>query len=191
MRGDSLRDFYAKTFVVLGLGVLAAGGALVDYWPTNGELPNVSAVAGLRPAAPQLVQDLTREIPAPDVRPAIHEVVRIAETTSIAPVTPPAEVELSLPVPAPAEAIPADFVLGTLAIEVPTFLLLLGSAPLPEPVLSGQVSDGLGDRVTDVLKRTRDTLKDARSSIRGALSGVVGAVRRANPFFNSNATSFR
>jgi hypothetical protein len=190
VRGDSLRDFYAKTFVVLGLGVLAAGGALVDYWPSNGELPSVSAAPGLRRATPQLAQDLAREIPAPVLQPAIRE-IRIAETTHVAPTTAPAELELTLPAPPPAEPIPADFILGSLAIDVPVFVLTLGAAPIPEPVQSGPAPEGIGDRVTDVLKRTRDTIKDARSSLRGAFSGVLGAVRRANPFFNSNATSFR
>ena len=34
MRGDSLRDLYAKVIAVVGLGVLAGAGALVDYWPS-------------------------------------------------------------------------------------------------------------------------------------------------------------
>jgi hypothetical protein len=37
MRGDSVRDFYAKTLALLGLGMLAGTGALVDNWPTSAE----------------------------------------------------------------------------------------------------------------------------------------------------------
>lgn len=195
MRGDSLRDFYAKTFVVLGLGVLAAGGALVDYWPSNGELPSVSAVADLRPAAPQLIQDLTREIPAPVARPVIREVARATDTDQAAPVTPPAEVSLTL-TPAPIEEpIPADFIVGLAMIEIPMLALALEDPLMSEPAISGQAAEGIRTRMTDVLKRTRDSVKDARSSLRGAwsgaLSGVVGAFKRVNPFFNSNSLSFR
>ena len=43
MRGDSLRDFYAKTLAVLGLGLLAGAGAIVDYWPVGGRLPAIAS----------------------------------------------------------------------------------------------------------------------------------------------------
>ena len=48
MRGDSLRDFYAKTIALLGLALVGALGALVDYWPAAQPLPRV---AGTLPAA--------------------------------------------------------------------------------------------------------------------------------------------
>jgi hypothetical protein len=43
MRGDSLRDLYAKLLALAGLGVLAGTGALVDYWPTGNGMPAVRA----------------------------------------------------------------------------------------------------------------------------------------------------
>lgn len=43
MRGDSIRDLYAKTLALMGLGVLAATGALVDYWPSGVALPRVES----------------------------------------------------------------------------------------------------------------------------------------------------
>jgi hypothetical protein len=53
MRGDSLRDFYAKSLALLGLAFLGALGAAVDYWPTNLAIPRISEVdfqiATLRP----------------------------------------------------------------------------------------------------------------------------------------------
>jgi hypothetical protein len=43
VRGDSLRDLYAKALALLGLGLLGAAGALVDYWPVPSALPAVAA----------------------------------------------------------------------------------------------------------------------------------------------------
>jgi hypothetical protein len=43
VRGDSLRDLYAKALALLGLGLLGAAGALVDYWPVRGGLPVVAS----------------------------------------------------------------------------------------------------------------------------------------------------
>ncbi|MEO8483069.1 MAG: hypothetical protein ABI634_12720 [Acidobacteriota bacterium] len=47
MRGDSLRDLYAKTLALLGLGVLAGAGALVDYWPVGVNLPDAGSALDL------------------------------------------------------------------------------------------------------------------------------------------------
>jgi hypothetical protein len=43
VRGDSLRDLYAKTLALFGLALLAGVGALVDYWPASGALPVVAS----------------------------------------------------------------------------------------------------------------------------------------------------
>ena len=51
MRGDSLRDLYAKALALLGLGLLGAAGALVDYWPVPSALPAVASVLDLPAAA--------------------------------------------------------------------------------------------------------------------------------------------
>ena len=85
MRGDSIRDFYAKTLALLGLGVLAGTGALVDYWPASTRFPVVSpafrppdfalAVAAA-PVAGELpaLEAITSAQPAlaPHVAPAIE-----------------------------------------------------------------------------------------------------------------------
>jgi hypothetical protein len=51
VRGDSLRDLYAKTLALLGLGVLAGAGALVDYWPTGITMPDAGSALVLPPIA--------------------------------------------------------------------------------------------------------------------------------------------
>jgi len=45
VRGDSLRDFYAKALALVGLGALAGVGAAVDYWPTATPLPVAAAIS--------------------------------------------------------------------------------------------------------------------------------------------------
>jgi hypothetical protein len=50
VRGDSLRDLYAKALALLGLGLLGAAGALVDYWPVRSDIPQVASVLALPPA---------------------------------------------------------------------------------------------------------------------------------------------
>src|SRR5688500_16492133 len=68
MRGDSLRDFYAKTLALLGLALVGVLGALVDHWPTAQPLPKVSEPLQLR--APVLadavipVEDAIANLPA-------------------------------------------------------------------------------------------------------------------------------
>jgi len=44
MRGDTLRDFYAKSVALLGLGLLGAVGAAVDYWPSDLAAPATVAL---------------------------------------------------------------------------------------------------------------------------------------------------
>jgi hypothetical protein len=52
VRGDWRQDFYAKSLALVGLGVLAGIGALVDYWPAQLDVPEVAALV-MHPAAPK------------------------------------------------------------------------------------------------------------------------------------------
>ena len=76
MRGDSIRDFYAKTLALLGLGVLAGTGALVDYWPST---PNALPVAAPVFKAPSFAWALPA--PAPGL-PAPTAVTATTATTA-------------------------------------------------------------------------------------------------------------
>lgn len=78
MRGDSLRDLYAKTIAVFGLGLLAGAGALVDYWPTGVELVRVNS-AFPEPA-------LASALPVPDDVQSLAPPARIAVTVPARPV---------------------------------------------------------------------------------------------------------
>lgn len=88
MRGDSLQDLYSKSLALVGLGVLACIGALVDYWPARLDPPRINA----RDAAPLIAA-------AHPVR-AVHipmPVLARARNASPAPAGLPPAVELEAP----------------------------------------------------------------------------------------------
>ena len=191
MRGDSLRDFYAKTLAVLGLGLLAAAGAIVDYWPVSGALPTVSGVTALHTTRAMPAPVLASELPAPVVIRASHQV---PSNTRNAPrvFTPSfrsvqfteAVVQVDAVPPVPEfDLTRVDAVWSTsTAIEIdleapPASLLAMGGSPQARPILTGAVS----------------ALKKTRASIREAFRSVAGTFRKVSPFFDSTTTipSFR
>jgi hypothetical protein len=134
VRGDSLRDFYAKSLALLGLAALAGIGALVDYWPADLGMPRDVARALPMPAvpAPAPAVDLVLDLTTPSVprasRPVLAEIPRsiptVAATSSAIPF---GAVELVMSAPAPASIAVA------LASEVPATEIAL-SAPLPPSI---------------------------------------------------------
>jgi hypothetical protein len=197
MRGDSLRDLYAKTIAVCGLGLLAGAGALVDYWPTAAALPFV------RPAFPQPV--VARALPVPEdaleaPRSAATVVesrpVRAARRVQPAPSLPRVNVtpveqmsfgqQVALAVP-PAPALHATTAEVTAGSEValttppePVMTLAMYAAP----VSSGE-DDGNGF-ISSAFRKTGSSIASAGSktgaSILGAFRTVTGVMRRVNPF---------
>ena len=203
MRGDSLRDLYAKTLALLGLGVLAGTGALVDYWPSGVAMPMVDA--GL--SQPEIASAL----PVPDrqpnfvvagparprsVRPAVT-VIQTAVADTPAPRFPDlalrsvADVPLDVALAEPPAAVPVqtfafsvDYSLGE---EVPL------TEPTPWPVATLAMSapvemsadDEHGGLLTGMVKRTGSSIlrggRKTGASIMEAFRVVSGAVRRALP----------
>ena len=111
MRGDSIRDFYAKTLALVGLGVLAGAGALVDYWPVSSvSLPTAETALTL--------PDLARSMPVPisDFAPVLHSA------------------EVSSPAPRRVEAVPATaFDVQASATDVSFGELVAISEVMPQP----------------------------------------------------------
>ena len=147
MRGDSVRDLYAKTLALLGLGVLAGTGALVDYWPVGLSTPAVD------------MPFVSSPLPGPIA------VTSLAEPALVAP--PPSAVERPLQAPGRARPVSAVGRSATPAVPErssvdsrtsPTPALLIASAAslplgigvrLREPVpvvepLPGLAADAVG-----------------------------------------------
>jgi hypothetical protein len=73
---------YAKALALLGLGLLGAAGALVDYWPVQGELPAVEAKLALPPAFE--LPNLNRPSPPTAVLASARRVVSAVPDTDAA-----------------------------------------------------------------------------------------------------------
>ena len=194
MRGDSLRDFYAKTLAVLGLGLIAGAGAAVDYWPVNAPLPVVIAVRLPAPEVPVLAQRLDQRIPAPAVahrplviRGTIH--AKNIGTARFLPKASPAPVVEITTTPAAQPAAVPDTV-------APVEDQWTAFSPAPqfvqwnlEPPTSAAPSGFIGG----ALRKTKDSivktgavssaaLVTAGSTIADTFKGVVGAFKKVSPF---------
>lgn len=208
MRGDSLRDLYAKTLALAGLGVLAGAGVLVDYWPVGLNLPRVTSAlpsTSLPPRPPQLTLATTtdaarlprearspvdsakprvaRALPAfPAVAPAsdLGAVVDL-EPLDQAPSLEPISVVAAVSVPDAAVPMPAGALLAENRDPVQSALLLGDDAPTLAAV-SHEAEDGF---VSDAFKKTGTSIvrtsRRTGASIVDAMRVVSGVVKRALP----------
>ena len=197
MRGDSLRDLYAKTLAVLGLGLLAGAGAVVDYWPVGSSAPEIAAARLARPEVPALAQDLDQTIPTPtfararvaEVRGTIHArnvgsarfltpVVEVARTAPAAPAT--------QPLPVLRAPIDSEWTMTLLASEsmmaaVELDLVPPADAP-PAPGLIGGALRKTRESLGRASAVTTSKIALAGSTIADAFKGVGGAFKKVTPF---------
>ena len=205
MRGDSLRDLYAKVIAVVGLGVLAGAGALVDYWPTGGALPRVAtekggpAIAGPLPVA---AVGTVAELPRPGVaRPARIQSLAAEAAQPSSAWTADLNTSASLPVSdridltsstaaalvAPPVAPQPSVTWAQEQTDVPVSDVT-GNAFTNSPVLLSAVSvsedDGEGF-IVGAAKKTRDSIvrtsRKTGASIFDAFRFVGGAMKKALP----------
>lgn len=206
MRGDSIRDLYAKTLAVAGLAVLALAGAVVDYWPVGGTLPALPPRVVSIPHDSVLAKDFSNEMVNVNAADAMS-VPRAPRRATLALVktlpnafrpAQPVVFENSAAAIDSALALPADFIrlgdsMPVLATSM-VFVDLTEPEPEAEPMLL--VSGGSQDDrkfLESALKRGRESLKDARlflgdkfQGMGNKVQGVVGALRRASPFFSTS-----
>jgi hypothetical protein len=199
MRGDSLRDLYAKALALVGLGLLACAGAIVDYWPVPGDVPRVAraprplppaagvpALAKLvLPAPPALRDPIRRTSEQPGARPSQTGEVFLTLAESPQPLGQP--IELSAP--------PADHVAAAIDDEAALrdtpadASPLVSREPWPAPVApvlqlaSNPPADGF---ITGALKKTGESIVKTGAvtgaSIVDAFRGVFGAFKKVSPF---------
>jgi len=185
VRGDSRQDLYAKTVALLGLGLLAGAGALVDYWPTDLGVPR-AASALLRPARahalaiPQSPPDLAMTAMVRGASPRIADATPAASvepadlvTSLDADVTPPPPVLAAFDVtPMPVASVSAPAV----ALSVPAAPASAEElAPRLEPAVR-QVASGAG---TDDSSFLGGALRTAGGSIVNAGGSIVSAGAKA------------
>ena len=196
MRGDSLRDLYAKTLALFGLALLAGVGALVDYWPAPMALPAVAS-PGVRPAPAVLpafasldATILVATSVATRARGGAPRVftrrdVRLAHVP-VARLPPGHDMPLGVPLgDPPPPSVVAPVVAAT---RIPAAEISLPPAPVttigPGPssgALDGTSADGFFDSATSAFKKTGDyivntTVKTGNSIIKAF--GVVGGAFR-------------
>lgn len=205
MRGDSIRDLYAKTLALMGLGVLAGAGALVDYWPSGVRLPVVESrflqpETSLAFAVPEgafgseLPQTASR--PAPRARtfdsPAISLATFIPETAvplfteanadavlTIAAVRTPALVPVTFAPQDSLDPLGEEVTLSEPPATWTESTLALSTAPV---VISAADDSGM---LSGMVRATKSSLvvtgRKTGASIVGAFRAVGGAVKKAIP----------
>lgn len=202
VRGDSLRDLYAKSLALVGLGVLAGAGALVDYWPVAANHPAASSALVPPAAALPLPSELAAVPSAPTLAalPARHLVA--SRKTSVAPSAPPLLLSIR-PVPATGmglgdpidlhepQLIPVSIVADAAPEEDADDRMLVSEAmdlqlrALPPVALSAAPENGSGSLITGAFRKTGSSIvkTGARTgaSIVDAMRIVGGVVRRALP----------
>ena len=195
MRGDSLRDLYAKTLAVLGLGLLAGAGAVVDYWPVGSSAPAVASPSLPRPEIAVLTQNLDQTIPVPNIgRPHVVEVrgtIHARNVGSARFLTPAVESTRTAPAvpaeqPLPALRAPIDSQWSTTLIASNwTQAVDLDMAPplaAPAPGMIGGALRKTKESLVRASAMTGSTIAVTGSTIADALKGVGGAFKKVTPF---------
>lgn len=186
MRGDSIRDLYAKTAALAGLAVLAGIGALVDYWPVGVTPPSVATLALPAPQVAVVVSPGLERVPvvlARAERPALPALAVMAD----APVPVGESIALAAllaPAPAPTPAVVDAEPIETRATEPVAEPVPFTVGPDFDPALVYQMgaedeAGFLADAV-DIMKTTGSTIKRG-GAITGA--GIVSAFRAVSGAF--------
>jgi len=195
VRGDSLRDLYAKTLAVLGLGLLAGAGAVVDYWPVGSSAPTIASARLPRPEIQTLTQHLDQTIPAPasrrahvvEVRGTIHA-RNVGSARFLTPAIEPVRTApvVSVPEPLPALHAPIESQWSTtLMTSNWTQAVDLDMArPIvaPAPGIIGGALRKTKDSLVRASAMTGSTIAVTGSTIADALKGVGGAFKKVTPF---------
>jgi hypothetical protein len=179
---------------VVGLGLLAGAGAIVDYWPVGGPLPAVSSArAALTPALSATLPAPASSIPAPVVHVAFRRPITPVVVTVAPVVGQPVEWPELPAAPAEAPMVDAVTAISFEPVRVDSappaslgMIELVDLGPMPT-MASGDALDDAERILAGAIRRTRESLKGARWFLGDKLQGMVGAVRKVSPFWDSSA----
>jgi len=177
VRGDSLRDLYAKTLALIGLGLLGAVGALVDYWPAGVAVPSVSST-GVSAPAPLVVRAFD-DVQLPDFSARPAGPVRVARAAAT-------------PAPLPAASSFAVTAPGLVAIGDRATVVALSNPPAPPMPAALPISVAAADALSGVALTEPGVLESLPVTALGDLSSarvrVAESVAEGGGSFLSDAT---
>jgi hypothetical protein len=197
VRGDSRRDLYAKALAVLGLGLLAGAGALVDYWPVHIGIPAVRDVMALPPDLPRPVVTastfenrtlLALAPPAPAAEPVDlgqpaeglrDDASASDDSASLLSATDAAATMSSTLTWSVSAATVAD--LGLEGTSVPAWLPSDGAVDAPQPLTASRTPGG--NRLKGVAVKTAHGVGEAGTAVRDGAVAVGSAFRHLFRFF--------
>jgi len=190
MRGDSLRDFYAKSIALLGLGLLGGIGAAVDYWPTGVNAPSAVGldlrIAGAGPlqagswpdvdvatALPVRADSRTLAVASPKSlqHPAAFRSVTFMPAAPVAAA--PAALELAAPMTFTGLSAATDTAIELAALDLPTEVFSITTVA-PAPANQRGVFAGIRDGSRTAGAKVANGLQAVGSAVKGA---AVGAFR--------------
>lgn len=183
MRGDSVRDLYAKVLALMGLAALAGTGALVDYWPVQGNLPGVSFTLSLPshpvPLAASVALSSAVALPSVSYQVTAPVVVAapIAVEADLPVVTVPTEAALAGPATQRADvepsaepgADPAQLVASDAGLSVP-----IEVEPLAPSTLSHSSAQENATPTGNVLQRAGGHILNAGFAVGTGVAKAIG-----------------
>jgi hypothetical protein len=177
MRGDSLRDFYAKTIALLGLALVGAVGALVDYWPAGQPLPRIAGA----PPAPAIVDVAARRAdtavadaaaawahPRPAARrsnPVPRRVSPAALPVQVASISEVLVARTDVTFEPPVRAVPSIAVQPIASLPTTTVSLVAPLTPEPAEMTFAQHASGQGAADQSFLADATEAAKKAGNTI--------------------------
>jgi len=204
MRGDSLRDLYAKSLALLGLAFLGALGAAVDYWPANLSIPRTSEfdfqIATLRPLPNVTMPDIAvvptrhvaarhtvtatpvESITAPVVETSADNVSAVTQDTQVKPE--------ALEFAAPGSFTGFSNQHSQIALSAPedTFIVttVARNSPPPPPVMDRGLIVGFMSSVSDGGSKAGEMLMNSLQAVGRVGGAMKTGASKLWPFSRSN-----
>jgi hypothetical protein len=206
VRGDSIRDLYAKSLALVGLSVLAGAGALVDYWPVGVGVPALEEASSTErfplpgplavdavgaPAAPVFAAAAPAAIATDSPVAASRQMAALSQApVSMTPAAslpirsalPGGTTELPAPAIAPLDPEPELLAISTVGIPEDALVAVtaLDGSPLAAPVPSAPRSTLAGSAALEADER--DGLIEGAFKLTGSSLAKTGAKTGASIF---------